>query len=639
MKIKSLVSGIFFKFFIGLLVLSFAFFGVSSFLLGGSNSWVVKVDGKKISYNQLQNVMKIEREVILQNSGNNPKALEYVESKQFMSDVLGRIVNKAIVEKLANNFGVDASRRLILEAIAKDEQFRNNSKFDRTAFQNFLAQSGYDEDSYVRAVQNEIVATMIISSLSSVSPVDGAITQRIALMKNEKRVADIVVISKNNIGSIPAPKKEDLMAIYEKTKQKYAIPELRKSAYLSFNKKDLIKNVEVGEKEIAAEYEANKGNYKLEEKRDFYHILFSEEADAKKFLEEFKKSAEKDRAKNFIEIAKRLENRSEKSLILAGISKSSLIPQIGNTAFSLANNEYSQILSSPLGYHLLLVKDIRKGDFMPLAQVKESIKTQLLAKKEENLLQNKISEIEALLISSNSLETAAKKVGGNVKYTPKINDKGLDSKGATIKETEAFDDFVKNIFAAKKDQASQLFFAKNGDIAYALKVEEIEKSRERTFDELKAIIENIYTEEQKLARLKELANRIADEIKKDPSKAARIAAANNLKLEKNKEFPRVYFVDFQGQKIPYSNNFLEELFTLKIGQSTTPFATNNEFNIGIITKIIDAKLNEADIAAAKKETANLYRSELLQTFNEFLQKKYPIKVNEKFLKQLEEEKK
>ncbi|HLD76617.1 MAG TPA: SurA N-terminal domain-containing protein [Rickettsiales bacterium] len=633
---KKLITNIFFKLFIGILVLSFVFFGVSDFLLNGSNSFIAKVDGKKISYSQLQNAMNIDRQTILRSSNNNEKALQYVESNQFVSDVLTRLINKEIVRKLSDNFGVDGSKKLILQAIANDSQFKYNGKFDRQIFKSFLLQNGFDEDSYVHAVQNEVVATMIITSLSSVSPSDSFIVEKLAKMQEEKRIADVIVVSKKNIGKIAPADDAMLMTIYEKNKQDFIIPQYRQASHLTFSKKDLIIKTDVSEAEIVAYYQKNKELYKNADRRDFYHILFAEEENAQKFLKEFEKLSTKNIAENFIKTAQRLENKSEKSLILANISKKDLIPEIGNEAFKLKKDKHSQILISPLGYHILLLKEIRKGEYTPIYKVHAEIKKQILVKKEEDLLQDKIDEIENLLISSNSLQEVLQKFNiGFVKKLPAIDaaGNGKDGKLANILQTQ---DFVKNIFSLSPNKVSALQFDKENNIFYAIKIDKIEESLTRKFSDVKSILKEKYKKEQELVLLKKLANKIADEIKQNPSKTTQIVSQNGLKIIANKEFPRSYSFNFQGQIIPYANKFLEELFTLEIGDATSPFAANdNEFNIGILRKIKTAEIKKTDLILQQQELANEYRNEILQIFNNFLQEKHPIKVNEKFLKQIE----
>ena len=47
---RKLTSNLAFKVVLGIVALSFIFFGVSSFILGGSTNWVAKIGSKKIGY-------------------------------------------------------------------------------------------------------------------------------------------------------------------------------------------------------------------------------------------------------------------------------------------------------------------------------------------------------------------------------------------------------------------------------------------------------------------------------------------------------------------------------------------------------------------------------------------------------------
>jgi len=497
-KIRQLASNIFVKILMAFLVLSFALFGISNFLLNGSGTSVAKVDGKSISYNHLLKAMQSDREAILRANPNNPKATQYLESSQFKSDVLGRLVNHILIDKLRNNFGIEASKTIILEAVAKDPQFIKDGKFDRSIFKQFLAQNGFDEDKYVKAVQDEIVGTMIISSISITSPIDNKIVTQIADSKSEKRFADVVVITNKNINQ-PAPAQEkELTEFYNKNKKRFAKTETRKISYFAIYK------------------------------------------------QEFEKSSEDE-------------------------------------------------------------------------------------------LQKQLGAIENELTKAKSLEEVVQKFALKTKVlSEEIDQNGKNSVGIPVNNVMAFDNFLQNAFSLKEGQTSKLIHSKSNDTLYAVKIEKIDEAREKTFEEVKFIIADLYAKEQRLKALKEFARKIDGEIKQDPSKAAQIAAKNGLKFEKNKEFPRFYYLNFQGQSIPYATKFNEDLFNVKINQVTAANAISaEEFKIGILRSIKKIPTSASQIEADKMALIKEYRGDFLQEFNKFLQKKFPIKVNEKFLSEME----
>jgi peptidyl-prolyl cis-trans isomerase D len=95
---RKLASNIFFKIILGFVALSFVLFGVSGFILGSPNSWVAKVGGTTIGYSQFSKALQADRDSIL-SVNRGEEAMKYLESDQFQSEVLGRLVNKAMIEK------------------------------------------------------------------------------------------------------------------------------------------------------------------------------------------------------------------------------------------------------------------------------------------------------------------------------------------------------------------------------------------------------------------------------------------------------------------------------------------------------------------------------------------------------------
>ena len=196
---RRLAGNILFKIFLAILALSFVFFGVSGFILGNPNSWVVKVGNTTVGLNTFNKSMQNERERILA-ANKSEEAMKYLDSDQFKSDVLGRTVNRIMIEKLHDDFGIEASRKLILEMVAKDSNFKNKEgKFDREAFKKFLAKNGLNEEKYVSEVANDITATMIIQTMSMAAPINYAMLLEEENFKQEKRIADVITISDKDV--------------------------------------------------------------------------------------------------------------------------------------------------------------------------------------------------------------------------------------------------------------------------------------------------------------------------------------------------------------------------------------------------------------------------------------------------------
>jgi hypothetical protein len=238
-----------------------------------------------------------------------------------------------------------------------------------------------------------------------------------------------------------------------------------------------------------------------------------------------------------------------------------------------------------------------------------------------------------LLLTSNSLNEVAKKFGLRVSSPAlKISKTGQNEEGSEVKEIKGFDGFIENAFALKKDQTSKVFQAKNSEGFYAIKIEEIEPARERELSEIKSRALADAMKQHQNNALQILAKKIEEEIKANPSNAAQIAAKHRVKFEKNREFPRIYYVNFQGRQIPYQNKFLDELFELKIGEASSLFpGGEQELIVGILREIKKPSIDSNQFEQAKKHSGEEFRTEIMQEYNQFLLKKNPVEVNEKIL--------
>jgi peptidyl-prolyl cis-trans isomerase D len=638
---RNLAGNIFFKIILGFVALSFVLFGISGFILGSPNSWIAKVGNTTISSSGFNAALRNDRELVLA-SNKSAEAAQYVESQSFKSDVLGRMVNKIMIEKLSEDFGISASKKVILSAIAKDPSFKNESgKFDHKKFEAFLANNGLNEERYVNEISNDVTSVMILQTLALSAPVNDFEIQMAESFKQEKRVADVITISEKNATNLPKPNIEEIEKFYGENKQGYTVSEMRKVSYIHFSAKDFAKDLEVSDQELRAEYEKNKSQMMQPESRNFYHLVFAKEDEAKKFLSEFEKAEKSDKSNSkevFAKLAKSQKNKDLKAITLNKMTQKDLLPQLADVAFKLEKNAVSQATESPLGFHVFLLIDAKKAEPLSFEQAKTSLKKNMMANRDEKVLQEKISAIDDLLLTSNSLSEVAKKFNLKVSSSENFNVSGQNEKGAQIPENSSLEHFAQNAFALKDNQTSKIFYAKNSSGFYALKVEKILPARERKLAEVESQIIADLQKVKKTQSLRELANKIASEVKKNPESAAQIAEKYHVSFDKNREFARYVLVNVQGRQMAYQSKFLEELFSLQSGETTSAqnIQSDKEFSIGILRNVKKADINPAAVTAKRTQASEDLRNELMSEYNSYLMKLYPVKVNEKLFVKKEE---
>lgn len=626
---RKLAHNIFFKIFLGIVALSFVMFGVSGFILGNSNTWVAKIGSRTISLNTFNNAARSDREIIL-SSANSPQAMQYLESQQFKSDVLARLVNKIMIENIKEDFAISASKKIIFNAIAKDPSFKDeNGKFNREKFTNFLTKNGLDEARYIGEIENEIISSMALQTLA----INVALNYREIIerenFRQEKRVADIITISKNNVKNINISAK-DLEEFFAQNKHHYKSKEMRQISYVTFSKNNFASDMKISEAEIASEYEKNKANLMEPELRSFYQIVFDKKEQAADFISKLK-AAEKSQTKTlFAKLALEMKGKNLKAISIDNARKSDMLDVISYPVFELKLNELSALIESPLGFHVVLLNDIIAAKPMSLAKAKESIKLSLLEGREEKVLQEKISQIDEAVLANNSLEKLAQKFGFGAAKTLTLEQL------ANSQEIENLIGISESAFALKEGSVSKILYTKSGGF-YLFKVDKIIPSTEKTLAEVETQLRQDLIKEKSVKGLKDLAAEVATKVKANPEKAAEIAAKYQVKFAKNSEVTRISYLNMQGRNIPFQSRLAENLFALNVNEVSDAIVQNeNEFAIVVLREIKAGAANTAQIQQAQMSAVEEFRNEIMSNYNSYLLKKYPVKINEEIFGKSEE---
>ena len=221
-KFRRLAKNIFFKIVLAIVGLSFVLFGISGFITGMPNSWVLKIGNEKFSANAFEKALEVDRKIIRSVKGSTPEIEEYLYSEKFKSDLSNRLVRKILIQKISNEIGAFGSKKLILKTVAEDTNFQDkDGKFDHEKFSNFLKNNGLDEERYIHEVSNEVSAEMIIQTLSMASPVNFKSAIEIEEFNQEKRIVDVIKVNKDNVRGIVAPSEEEITKFHAENKALY----------------------------------------------------------------------------------------------------------------------------------------------------------------------------------------------------------------------------------------------------------------------------------------------------------------------------------------------------------------------------------------------------------------------------------
>lgn len=627
-KFRNLTKNIFFRIFLGIVGLSFITFGVGDFILNASNSWIAKVDGNKISYNNFVRILQSDREKVYR-SNPSEQTLQYLNSNQFTLNALNRLVTDKLIDLTKEYYGIYPDKDLILKEISKYPSFLDqNGQFQRNAFINYLKRNNLSEDKFVDNVSRRLANQIILSALTSYkSKENPKLAKAIYKRLDESRKADIIEISLNNIPTVKKPSETELKEFFETKEGQFTKPEYRKISYIEFSEDDLVSKIKVTDDEIQDYYESS-SLYIKPANKDFYHILFDDQKSANNFLNELEK--EEKTAKNFLKIAKTVKNVSKEDVLFDNVVKSDLLPEVADAAFNLSENDHTMAVESPLGFHIFYLAQNNPESREKLTRkLKNEIKENLISEKKEEIFISKIEDISDDLLTTNSLKEVAKKFNFKVKTLDKIDESGLNKKQKNIaKKIDHLDNFIKNSFVLPENETSELFYAKSGNKHYALFVDILEEPYQQKLSEVTKPVTKLFLKEKKQENLSKLAFKIYGQLQ-EGKKLHEIISKNNVKVSYNRSFSRS-----DKSKNP---EFLEDLFHVNINQATRPYPKGDKIKIAIVRKAISPKIEQKKLDELAKSLSQEFKSNLVENYDIYIQTQFPVEVNDKVLQRLSQE--
>ncbi|HAI72883.1 MAG TPA: peptidylprolyl isomerase, partial [Alteromonas australica] len=260
---------------IALIVLSFVFAGVGSYLTSSGSTAVATVNGEEISAQELERAYQNQRAQMESQFGESIAQL--FSSEQYLSDfkrnVLDRLIAEKLIQQEAVALGLRVSDEQIKETITQMPEFQFGGQFDNQRFQTILRQNGFqvaDFRDYLRTqmTQNQLAAALTNSAFALEGEVELANT-----LQGQTRDANYLVIDSASFSEGVEVTEDDINAYYNANIAAFDTEEQVKLAYVMLSIDDLKSRVSVDDDEVRSYYENNLAGYQTEEERRVSHIL------------------------------------------------------------------------------------------------------------------------------------------------------------------------------------------------------------------------------------------------------------------------------------------------------------------------------------------------------------------------------
>ena len=610
--IKKYMKGWFLGIILFFIFISFAFWGVGDIFRGGS-SYILKIGKYKISRDTFLREFESNVNYLKKN-----KKLNKIELENVVNETLSNLKDRYLILNAANLMNLNISEKILRKKIYENELFQNklkNNKFDKNIYTNFISRNFSSEENYLEYLKNQILIEIIANYFEKKIYYPQNLTNKIYNKLEEKKSFQIASIDKNYQRTvIKIPNKESMLKYFNKNKKKYVFDERRSFSYIFVNLNYLKKKVEVNEDEIIDSYNNQKQDFLVPEKRKVEQLFFDNEEIGKKILNSINKE------NKFKEIAEKEKEKNISYIALGLVEKEQLFDEFADQVFKLKENEFSKLIKTDIGWHILKVTEIIKSKSKKLSEVKNTIKEDIALTKSYDELDIVLNEVEDEMTNGANLEEISNKLNLDL-----INVKLLEKKSffdSDLPNEIKINNFYQEVF--EEELNSDLFIEEIEDGFFIVRVDEIVNEQLKTFEEAY----NDLIKDVKEERINKKINNIIKKFRKKIQEGVGFIEISDLLKMNSRITKKLNREDIINQG--FSFEFTNKIFESKKNTIHENETSDNYYVVKVISDS-EVKFNNERFNVVKKSVNKIYGIDNLQQITKILENKFPISVNKNLL--------
>ena len=605
----------------GLLVVSFAIWGIGDIFRGFGLNSALKIGNTEISIEQFRQYYT-ERLQQLSRQVGRPITPDQARATGIDRQVLSQLVAETTLDEQAKALRLGIGNDEIASRITNDPSFRGlNGQFDRTRFVEIIRQAGFTEGRFVEEQRRVILRRQIALSIGGEFNVPVTAMAALNQYQNEKRAIEYLALGPAQAGDIPAPTPELLSKFFEERKVLFRAPEYRKITLLSMSPADLAKPDAVSDADAKTYYEQHKASYGTPERRELHQIIFPNPEEAAAAHERIAKGA------SFADLAKE-RGLKDSDTDVGMVTKAEVIdPAVADAAFALKADEVSTPVQGRFGTVLLQVGKIEPGNQKTYEEVAPQIKREIAENRAKTEIGNLRDKFEDERAAGATLAETAKKLGLKSRTIDAVDRSGRGPDGKPIADLPKSPDAIAAGFGSDVGVDNDPLQLPNGGYLW-YDVTGITPARERTLDEVKDQVETRWRDDEIAKRLQAKTDDMLGKFKAGTT-LAQLATESGLKVVTAADLQRGKPGGFAPAKL------VDAAFkTIKgVPASAEGDQVTARF-VFRVTDVVDATLDPIASKAIATSLQNSYTDDIIGAYVTRLENDFGVTLNQQALTQV-----
>lgn len=538
---------------IGLLVVSFAIFGINDVFKANFSNDVVTAGPRHVSATDFKRDFDNFRKNAEQQVGQ-PVSVEAAVENGLDKRVLDELASREAFGALLAKVGIRPSDKLLAAEIQKIPAFFDqvSGRFDKNLFQQRLGEAGLTPEKFDMVMRDEIAQSHVASAMVNGLRVPRAYSALGAIYEMEARDIGYFSIAPNSVPQPPQPTDAQLTAFMKENAERLTRPETRVLTLVSFNPAMVTVDEAIDPAEVQKRFEFRRDTLSQPETRSLVQIPAKDAATAQAIVARLNKNEDP------AAIAKSL---GVDAINYADKPRSAIADaRVGQAAFGLKEGQVAAVQGA-LGQAVVKVTKVTPGREVTLEEIRPQIEAELRKDAAAEKVYALSQAYEDAHADGASLPEAAKKAGAPTFTIGPVTAQGQGPNGQPIPGLTP--KMLETAFSLAAGQDSDIQEVGDGSY-YAVRVDRVIPKAMPPLAEIKPQLTQVWMMRELVKALQARADGFAARLRKGESLEAVAASAGSRVV-------RVTSLDRQsaGQNQALSRDALVKAFSGKAGDVFT----------------------------------------------------------------------
>ena len=560
----------------GLLIISFAVFGISDVFKGPTGKWVIAAGSRSMTPDDFKARFEAYRKQ--QQAQGQTLTPDMAVQTGLDRQMLQQLSLQESMAELIRKMGVRPSDKVVGDVLR--EQLAGlppgqrpfdpiTGKFDAKMYEALLAQNELTPARYEASLRDDIAQTQVLAAFAGGLRAPRVYSALQAAYGLEARDLAAFAINPATVEKPAPPTDAQLQTFMTENAERLTRPETRVLSVARFSAKALEPSVTVPEADIVKTFNFRKDTLGTAETRSFVQIVAPD-------------------AKAAAVIAQRLAKGDQPAVVASAYGKQPVIinsrpksalpdAKVAAAVFALAEGQASAPIAGDLGLSVVKVTKINPPTAPTLESQRPAIEAELKTQAAQAKAYEQTQAYQDAHDGGANLLDAAAKAGALVMTTAPVAAQGVDESGQPVPGLTP--DVLKTAFELPSGGESELIEAGKGEY-YAVRVEKVLPKAMPPLAEIKPQLTQQWLITKLLERMKAKADELGARVKKGESMEA-VAAAAGSAVQRVPNITRENAQQFQG----LGRDLLIATFGAKPGEPFTSRAPQGGFLVAKVEAV------------------------------------------------------